>query len=150
MTRWYLRVAGAAVLAVALAVPARSGDQPAERRSPRPEKPKLTLRASPAVAFTPARIFLVAELRGGADDYQDFYCPTVEWDWGDDTRSESSYDCEPYEPGKSQIRRRYSAEHTYRLPGNFQVQFRLKQKDKVVAAAQTTLQIRPGVRDIGR
>lgn len=112
-------------------------------------KPKLTLRASPSVAFTPARVFLVAELRGGANDYEEFYCPTIEWDWGDDTQSESSYDCEPYEPGKSEIRRRYSAEHTYRVAGRFQVQLRLKKKDKIVAAAQTVLQIRPGVRDPG-
>ncbi len=121
----------------------------AERQGQKSSKPKLTLRASPSVAFTPARIFLVAELRGGANDYEEFYCPTIEWDWGDDTQSESSYDCEPYEPGKSEIRRRYSAEHTYRVAGRFQVQFRLKKKDKVVAAAQTVLQIRPGVRDPG-
>jgi hypothetical protein len=144
-----IRPIGVAGLALLACVAASAASGSAARQSPKNNKPKLTLRASPVVAFSPARIYLVAELRGGANDYEEFYCPTIEWDWGDDTRSESSYDCEPYAPGKSEIRRRYSAEHTYRVAGNYQIQFRLKKKDKVVAVAQTTVQIRPGVRDIG-
>lgn len=147
MRRWLVRAVGVIGMGAALAASGVTGS-PAESQGAKPSKPRLSLRASPSVAFTPARISLVAELRGGANDYEEFYCPTIEWDWGDETTSESRYDCEPYQAGKSEIRRRYTAEHTYRIPGVFQIQFRLKQKDKVVAAAQTTVQIRPGIGDI--
>ena len=57
---------------------------------------------------------LTAEIKGGANDYEDFYCASVEWEWGDDTKSESKADCDPYEAGKSEIKRRFVMEHTFR------------------------------------
>ncbi len=113
-------------------------------------KPKISLRASPSVSFSPARIFLVAEVKGGPNDYEEYYCASVEWDWGDGTTSEARYDCEPYEAGKSEIRRRFATEHKYLTAGHYQIQFRLKKKDKPIAAAHTTVQVRPGLRDIGQ
>src|SRR5919108_1015942 len=68
------------------------------------KKPSITLKASPPVGFTPLRVVVTAELKGGANDYEDFYCASVEWDWGDDTKSETKADCDPYEPGKSEIK----------------------------------------------
>src|SRR5689334_16282559 len=56
-------------------------------------KPKVSLKAQPVIAMSPARVVLTAELTGGANDFEEFYCPSVEWDWGDDTRSEKSDDC---------------------------------------------------------
>ena len=108
------------------------------------KKPSLTLRATPPVGFSPLRVRLVVDVRGGDDDYADFYCPTIEWDWDDGTVSESAADCDPYEAGKSQIRRRFSIEHIFRQGGRFQVTFRLKQKDRVVALARATLQVQEG------
>jgi hypothetical protein len=87
------------------------------------------------------------DVRGGSDDYADFYCPSIEWDWGDGTVSESSEDCDPYEAGKSTIRRRFSAEHVFRQSGTFQVFFRLKQNDKTIAASSANIQVRAGLRD---
>jgi len=110
-------------------------------------KPSVTVRASPTVGFSPARMVLTAELKGGADDYEDFYCASVEWEWGDDTRSEFSTDCEPYEAGKSEIKRRFTTEHVFNTSGDYRVQFRLKQKKKVVGAGSTDVKIRPGIRD---
>ena len=111
------------------------------------KKPSLSLKATPPIAFSPARVRAVAEIRGGPDDYEEFYCPTIEWEWGDGTSSENASDCNPYEAGKSSIKRRFSAEHIYRLPGNFRVMFRIKRKDKILATTSTNVQIRPGVRD---
>ena len=90
---------------------------------------------------------LVVELTKGADDYADFYCPSIEWDWGDGTVSENSEDCDPYEAGKTTIRRRYTADHTYRIGDNYRLLFKLKQKSRVVGTAQATIQVRPGARD---
>lgn len=105
-------------------------------------KPSLSLRVTPPVGFTPLRVRLTAELRGGADDYADFYCPGVEWDWGDGTTSENMEDCEPYVAGKSQIRRRLSTEHVYREPGAFKVSLRLRQKTRLIASSSVTVQVR--------
>ena len=110
-------------------------------------KPKVTLKANPAMGFAPTRVFLTAEIKGGSDDYADFYCPTIEWVWGDDTKAESKVDCDPYEPGKSEIKRRYVFDRIFQTAGNFRVQFRLKQKDKVVGSGSTSVTIRPGIRD---
>ena len=118
----------------------------AAQRDAADKKPSLSLKASPPAGFAPLRVHLTVDVRGGANDYADFYCPTVQWDWDDGTISETSEDCNPYEAGKSNIQRRYSANHarTFRLSGDYRVSFRLKQKDKVVSSAAATLTVRPG------
>jgi hypothetical protein len=108
------------------------------------KKPSLSLKATPPAGFAPLRVHLAVDVRGGANDYAEFYCPTVQWDWDDGTISENSEDCDPYEAGKSTIKRRYSADHTFRLSGDYRLTFRLKQKDKVIASTTTTLTVRPG------
>ena len=107
-------------------------------------RPELSLRASPRVAFAPADILFVAELRGGADDYEEFYCASVEWDWDDDTRSESTPDCDPYEAGTSRIRRRFSVRHRFEYGGRYEVRFRLLQRDDPVASARAVVELRGG------
>jgi len=109
------------------------------------KKPSLSLRVTPPVGFAPLKTRLVVDVRNGDDDYADFYCPTVEWDWGDGTVSANSEDCDPYEAGKSAIQRRFSTEHTFRLPGAFRVVFRLKQKDRVVGTSSVNVQVRTGL-----
>jgi hypothetical protein len=108
------------------------------------KKPSLSLKATPAVSFAPARIVLVGELKGGGE-IESFYCPSVEWEWGDGTTSSAETDCTPYEEGKSQIKRRYSVEHQYKNPGQFRVVLRLKKGEKVSAMANTNVQVRPGL-----
>src|SRR5688572_18730824 len=110
-------------------------------------RPRATIRAQPPVGLTPVRVVFTAELVGGANDFEDYYCPTVVWEWGDETSSESTFDCEPYEAGKSEIRRRFTVEHTFRRSGAFKVFFRLKRRDKSVASSSVTVQVRPGVND---
>ena len=111
------------------------------------EKPSVALKATPPVGFSPLRVHASVEIRGGADDYETFYCPAIQWDWGDDLTSESSEDCDPYQPGKTQIQRHYYADHTYNQPGTYRVTFRLKQRDKLIASGAANVQVRPGVRD---
>ncbi len=132
-------------LAAALAIlppPHTAQGQQAESR-----KPSLSLRATPLTGFTPLRVHVVANLRDGSDDYEEFYCATVEWDWGDGTVSERSADCDPYEAGKSTIQRRFSADHIYRQSGRHRLFFRLKQKTRQVAVTSTNVQVRRGTGD---
>ena len=109
------------------------------------KKPSLSLKASPSVSFAPARIVVLDELKGGADDAEEFYYPTVEWEWGDGTVSTAEADCNPYEAGKSQIKRRYTVEHQFRNPGGFKISLRLKKGTKVAAVANAVVQVRAGL-----
>ena len=110
-------------------------------------EPSLSLRVTPTSGFTPLRVRVVVDLVGGSDDYEEFYCPTIEWEWGDDTFSERSVDCDPYEAGKSEIQRRFAADHTYRQPGRHRIFFRMKQKSDVVAASRAYVDVRWGLGD---
>jgi hypothetical protein len=109
------------------------------------KKPSLSLKATPTVSFAPARIVVVAEVKGGPDDLEEFYCPTVEWEWGDLTTSTVEADCEPYAPGKSTIKRRYTVEHNYKNSGAFKIILRLKKSNRIIASANTQIQVRAGL-----
>ena len=134
------------MLAAVLAFTTLSGGAANAQRND-DKKPSLSLKATPPVGFSPLKVRLSVELKGGPEDSQDFYCPSIEWDWGDDVTSQQSEDCEPYQPGKSEIRRRYNAEHIFRDAGSFSVKFRLKQGSRVVASASTNVQVRDGLRE---
>ena len=129
-------LAGVALLALAFADVAAAQDDR--------ERPELTLRARPNVTFATNAISFTGLLRGGADDYEEFYCLSAEWDWDDDTVSESVFDCEPYEPGVSEIRRRFSRRHTYQFAGRYEVRLNLKRRDDVVASARVRVTVRGG------
>ena len=108
------------------------------------DEPELTLRASPQVGLAPVEILFIAQLRGGSDNYEEFYCATIEWDWDDDTRSSTTPDCDPYEPGQSKIRRRFSTRHKFEYPGRYTIRVFLKKSGAVVATARTALELRGG------
>jgi len=144
--------AGAASLSIALSLAtpsAQKNDKDAKGKDAEAAHVKLTLKAQPIISMAPSRVVLTAELVGGPNDAEDYYCPTIEWDWGDGTQSESSSDCAPYEPGKSEIKRRYTVEHVFRA-GAYRVTLRLKQRQRVAAAATVNIQVRPGLRDGGQ
>ena len=109
------------------------------------KRPQVRLKAQPIIAVSPARVHLTAEIVGGANDFEEYYCPTIEWDWGDGTQSEASADCAPYEAGKSEIKRIYSVDHVFRRADNYRVSFRMKRRDKAVGFASVQVQIRPGL-----
>jgi len=131
----------AATFAVALSTVAAAQSSKEEEA----RRPKIRLRAQPQVVIAPARVTITAELTGGADDFAEYYCPAIEWEWGDETSSESTTDCEPYEAGKSQIKRRYTVQHEFRRPGTYKIYLHLKAKQRVVGSGTTTLQVQPGL-----
>ena len=144
--------AGALTLAVAVcvsvAVTGQQKDDKDAKDKDSDKKPKLTLKAQPVISMSPSKVTLRAELVGGANDYEEYYCPTVEWDWGDGTQSETTIDCEPYQAGKSEIKRRFVVDHVFRA-GYYQVAVRLKRRSKAVASATTAIQVQGGS-DFGR
>jgi hypothetical protein len=134
-------IVAALATGVAYGAPADAG----QRASDENKKPSVAFKATPPMGFAPLKVRVVVDLKGGADDYAEFYCAAVEWDWADGTISGNSEDCDPYEPGKSTIQRRFAAEHTFRQSGDYDVAFRLKQKGRVVAYAKGLVRVRSGI-----
>lgn len=121
-----------ALMLIALATPGLPGDAHAR-------KPRLDLRVTPRMAFPPVEVLVVAELVGG-DDLEEFYCPGLEWDWGDGSKSFHESDCAPYEAG-TKVKRLYSARHAYFAPGRYSVKVRLVRAQRNVATAGATLHV---------
>jgi hypothetical protein len=111
------------------------------------KRASLSLKATPPISFSPAKITVTAELRGGSDTTDELYCPSVEWDWGDGTKSEFNADCEPFEAGKSSIKRRFTMSHTYNMADNYRVLLRLRHGSKTIVGGNTSIQVKPGLRD---
>lgn len=135
--------AAALFLATSVSAPAQSAAKNEKDKKER-KRPSLSLKAAPNNGMVPVRVSATAEFKGGDDDYQEYYCPTVEWNWGDGTISESASDCEPYKAGVSQIRRRFTQAHTYKRAGTYRIVFRLKRSDKVLAAQGTVVRMLGG------
>jgi hypothetical protein len=152
--RGFFRTTGASALALALCVSPvtyaqKESKDTKDGKDNDNKRPKITLKAQPIISMAPSKVTLRAELVGGANDYEEFYCPTIEWDWDDGTMSESTSDCEPYQAGKSEIKRRFTVEHVFRA-GVYRVMFKLKRRDKGVGFATVNIQVRPGLRDTGQ
>jgi hypothetical protein len=121
------------ILLLALAAPG----QPSETKS---KRPRLDMRATPRIANTsPSQVLVVAQLVGG-DETEEFYCPGLEWDWGDGARSSYESDCPPFEPGMELVRR-FSARHAYRQPGDYEVRITLRRADRSLAAARASVSV---------
>ena len=146
-TRAGFLIVAALATAVLASVVAAGDPVKAVQRSDDNKKPSLTFKATPPVGFAPLKVRVVVDLKGGANDYADFYCATVEWDWADGNISGGGEDCDPYQAGKSEIQRRFTAEHTFRQGGDFEIAFRLKQKSRVVAYTKGMVRVRSGIYD---
>jgi hypothetical protein len=112
----------------------------------KPKKPTLNLRVTPRMAFSPVTVYLIAELAGG-DDVEAYYCPEVEWSWGDGGKSVQEADCPPYQDGVSKIDRRFTAEHDYQHAGTYIIAVTLRRVNKSLARADVRITIRPGIGD---
>jgi len=133
--------AAAILLATGVSAPAQSDDKVEKKE---PKRPSLTLKATPGTGMVPIRVAATAEFKGGDDDFRDYYCPAVEWNWGDGTVSQEAKDCEPYEAGVSQNRRRFTGSHTYKRAGAFRITFRLKHRDRVLTSQTTIVRLLGG------
>ena len=105
----------------------------------KPKRPQLDLRATPRMAFSPVEVLVVGQLKGGSD-LEEFYCPGLEWDWGDGSHSSQESDCAPYESGMS-LERFFSARHAYQAPGDYSVRLTLRRADRTVAVGSISLAV---------
>ena len=102
-------------------------------------RPRLELRATPPTAFSPAHVMIVGKLVGG-DDSEEFYCPALEWGWGDGGRSMRESDCPPFD-GETQMARLFSVMHRYREAGDFTVRLTLRRAGRAVTSASVSIRV---------
>ncbi len=114
--------------------------------APKPKRPRLELRATPRMTFSPAHVLFTAELTGG-DDSEDYHCPEIEWDWDDGGKSVQEADCKPFEPGVTKIDRRFTAEHDYRNAGIYSVRVTMRRAERPIATTAVRITVRPGLGD---
>jgi hypothetical protein len=129
----------ALVFAVAVVGAGAAGDE-------KPKKPHLELRASPRMAFSPVEVMLTAELVGG-DDVEEYHCPELEWDWDDGGKSVHEADCAPFDPGKTTLERRFTADHEYRKAGEYRIKATMRRANRTLASATVKVTVRPGLAD---
>ncbi len=133
-------------LAVFSLLLAASAAWPAFAGEPKVKKPRLDVRATPRMAFSPVRVLLTAELTGGGD-VEEYHCPEIEWDWDDGGKSLQEADCTPFEDGKTKIERRFTADHEYRKAGVYNVRVTMRRTNKPLATAAVRVTVRPGLGD---
>jgi hypothetical protein len=128
-----------------LAAPLRPAEEE-QGKEQKLKKPGLELRATPRYAFSPVRVLFTAELKGG-DDVEQFYCPEVEWDWGDGGKSVEEGDCDPWKDGTTKIERRFTASHLYQYAGLYLVKVTLRKSGKSITTQTVQLTVRAGLGD---
>ena len=135
-----------AVLAAAtLALPVLADDAP-KPAAAKGKKPRLELRSSPRMGFSPVHVLLTAEFMGG-DDVEEYHCPEIEWDWDDGGKSVQESDCTPFEAGVTKIQRRFTAEHDYNRAGVYRVKATMRKTGHTLAAVTTNITVRAGLGD---
>src|SRR5215475_7413166 len=143
-----------AVLFLVLAAAAGHGGDKKDEKKDAGKKPSLELRQRPLFPTSPAEVTFTAELKGGTDT-EEYYCPTVEWEWGDDsrhggttgTKSVEEGDCDPFQAGVSEFVRRWEKEHRFNEWGNYKVQVTLKKSGKVIARQSRVVNVKAGPGD---
>jgi hypothetical protein len=135
-----MRTPLAILTTLALAAPLAPAQDGAPTR-----KPRLDLRATPRVAFSPVRVHVTAVLVGG-EPSPEYHCPTLEWDWDDGNRSVRESDCEPLEDG-ADFERRFSAEHAFAKAGMYDVQVKVLDGKRLLAVGNARINVRPGPGD---
>lgn len=102
-------------------------------------RPHLELRVTPPAAFSPATVLVVARLVGG-EDAEDFYCPALEWDFGDGSRSTREGDCPPFDDD-TQMARLFSLRYRYQAAGEYQIRLTLRRAGRTVVSASAPIKV---------
>lgn len=109
----------------------------------KPKKPKLEMRVLPRMGSAPVEVLAIADLVGG-EDLEEFHCPELEWEWGDEGKSLQEIDCPPYEPGLK-IERHFTARHVYTRSGMYSIELRLMRGGRTIASGAADIDVRPAL-----
>ena len=110
------------------------------------KEPKVQLQPTPRVALLPGGTratvvrFRLRVHDGGKEDY---YCPRVEWEWEDGTKSSEESDCAPFEQATAADHDRvWSHSREYWDAGQHLIVVRLYKGDRVIRKVETTVDVR--------
>ena len=106
------------------------------------KRPGLEVRVSPRFSFSPAHLVFTAELKGG-DDQEEYYCPEVEWEWGDGGKSVQEADCDPWKPD-TKIERRFVNRHVFVESGIYETRVTLRKANRTIVTHSVEVTVRPG------
>jgi len=109
--------------------------------------------AAPKVDLRPIKTFstliighcsvdVVLKLAIEDHNVEDYYCPRVEWEWEDGTRSTEEADCEPFESARPEDHRKtWTRSWGAKTAGTHVVKVRLYKGDKLVRIIQTQVRV---------
>ena len=104
------------------------------------EKPKLSIDGHPRQGFTPLNVAFHVTLTGVAVDDPEYYCLKEEWDFGDDSKSTETPNCEPYTAG-TQVKSEFFAEHVFDEAGSYGVRLILGEGNKKLQTRKFTVAV---------
>lgn len=80
--------------------------------------------------------FRLSVFDGGSEDY---YCPRVEWEWEDQSRSSDETDCPPFDEGApTDHRRTWTRSRAFHKSGAYRVKARLYKAQRLIRTIETT------------
>ena len=107
---------------------------------------KVELQPTPRVAMMPGGTHAAVvrfRLRVSDGGKEDYYCPRVEWEWDDGTKSSEESDCPPFEQATAPDHERiWSHTREYWDAGQHLVTVRIFKGDRLVRKVETTVDIR--------
>lgn len=102
--------------------------------------PKVELKASPRATMlavgqcsVEVRFVLSVDPRGD----EDYYCPRVEWEWEDETRSTEESDCPPYDAAKpAGLRRAWTRVRHFKYADEYRIKVHLYRADRRIKTVE--------------
>lgn len=73
-------------------------------------KPRIEFRVLPQFGYAPLSVHALLIIENGGEQ---FYCPELEWDWQDGSRSIETSDCDPYDGKPETAPVSYARDHVY-------------------------------------
>jgi hypothetical protein len=104
--------------------------------------PTPLLTPNPRMGFSPLRVHLVAELKGG-EESEKWYCPGVEWTWPDGTHSSEESDCPEWDKRDDYFPRRWSKDVVF-PEGEWPVTVEWSKAGRLLARAETKVSVLGG------
>ncbi len=110
------------------------------------KEPKVELQPSPRVTLLPGGTHAVTvrfRLRVSDGGKEDYYCPRVEWEWEDGTRSSEESDCPPFDQAApADHERTWTHSRQYWDAGQHVAIVRLYKGDRMVRKVETSVDVR--------
>jgi len=109
-------------------------------------KPKVELKPTPQFALLGigSRASATVRFRLSVKDAgnEDFYCPRVEWEWEDGTRSEEESDCPEFaSAAPADHDKSWTKSHAFWEPGSHVIRARLYKGDRLIRTIETKVEV---------